>query len=177
MPPRSWARTTLESEQSGPGPLWNQSKVGQDHFGIRAKWARTTLKFMHLQASTLARRTSFAVPRTASTLSGKLRKRHEKLQSSPSVCGLGVGFFKHSRGNCGVFREAVFALRFGPAREPLTKHRKSLGYWPKCHSPPQWIEMFFCLSRLQREGVGKRVVRFDFNQILPQHPSDFGKRG
>ena len=33
---------------------------------------------------------------------------------------LGVGFFKHSRGNCGVFREAVFALRFRPAREPLT---------------------------------------------------------
>ena len=43
------------------------TKLGQDHFGIRAKWARTTLKFMHLQASTLARRTSFAVPRTAST--------------------------------------------------------------------------------------------------------------
>ena len=47
-------------------------------------------------------------------------KRHEKLQSSPSVCGLGVGFVKHSRGNCGVFREAVFTVRFRPAREPLT---------------------------------------------------------
>ena len=48
-------------------------------------------------------------------------KRHEKLQSSPSVCGLGVGFFKHSRGNCGVFTEAVFATRFGPARWVLSE--------------------------------------------------------
>jgi hypothetical protein len=33
---------------------------------------------------------------------------------------LGVGFFKNSRGNCGVFREAL-RVSFGPAREPLTK--------------------------------------------------------
>ena len=34
---------------------------------------------------------------------------------------LGVGFFfNHSRGNCGVFREAL-RVSFCPAREPLTK--------------------------------------------------------
>ncbi len=53
---------------------------------------------------------------------------------------LGVGFLKHSRGNCGVYREAV-GVSFGPAREPLTKHRNSLGYCPKCHSPPQWTKV------------------------------------
>ena len=41
---------------------------------------------------------------------------------------------------------------------------------PKCPQPTSMDRDAFLLSRLQREGVGKRVVRFAFYQILPQHP-------
>ena len=66
-----WARTTLESEQSGAGPLWNQSKVGQDHFEIYAPTSLHTCSKDLLRCATNGLNMN---PIHVETLSGKLRK-------------------------------------------------------------------------------------------------------